>query len=274
MSLSQNIKKLRLEKGLTQEQLALKLGVSAQAVSKWENSDTYPDGALLTPLAQVLDASLDTLFDNRKVTMADVSSRITRLIGNSKGKDRLHLAREICWQIEKGYFGHADEPDTLYDPDELKQCLSSSYVLDDNGFTPVSNGQAPFFALFPQYENCFGEVIGDGEEARKLFLLLSSPDTMRAVIFIHRNRPDYVFEAELLASVCGIDGDRLEKVMQELLELDLASKKELELNGERRTLYFSNPKHMTVALMLMAHEFFYKGSYSYTAHCRTVPFLG
>ena len=40
MSLSQNIKKLRLEKGLTQEQLALKLGVSAQAVSKWENSDT------------------------------------------------------------------------------------------------------------------------------------------------------------------------------------------------------------------------------------------
>ena len=51
MSLSANIKRLRLEKNLTQEQLATKLGVSAQAVSKWETSETYPDGALLVPLA-------------------------------------------------------------------------------------------------------------------------------------------------------------------------------------------------------------------------------
>lgn len=36
MSLSQNIKRLRLEKEMTQEQLASLLGVSAQAVSKWE----------------------------------------------------------------------------------------------------------------------------------------------------------------------------------------------------------------------------------------------
>ena len=43
MSLSENIKKFRLEKNLTQEQLAAKLCISAQAVSKWETSDTYPD---------------------------------------------------------------------------------------------------------------------------------------------------------------------------------------------------------------------------------------
>lgn len=47
MCLSENIKNFRLKKDLTQEQLASRLGVSAQAVSKWERSETYPDGALL-----------------------------------------------------------------------------------------------------------------------------------------------------------------------------------------------------------------------------------
>ena len=76
MSLSANIKKLRLEKNLTQEQIATKLGVSAQAVSKWETSETYPDGALLIPLANELEVSLDELFGNDSVTMADISASV------------------------------------------------------------------------------------------------------------------------------------------------------------------------------------------------------
>lgn len=59
MSLSENIKKARLERKLTQEQLAEKLGVSPQAVSKWETSETYPDGALLVSLSNALGVSLD-----------------------------------------------------------------------------------------------------------------------------------------------------------------------------------------------------------------------
>ena len=80
MSLSANIKRLRLEKSMTQEQLATKLGVSAQAVSKWETSETYPDGALLVPLAKILEVSLDELFDNESVSMADLSGRIISLL--------------------------------------------------------------------------------------------------------------------------------------------------------------------------------------------------
>lgn len=63
MCLSENIKNFRLKKDLTQEQLASRLGVSAQAVSKWERSDTYPDGALLVSLSRELGASLDELFE-------------------------------------------------------------------------------------------------------------------------------------------------------------------------------------------------------------------
>ena len=119
MSLSENIKRLRLDKGLTQEKLANILGISAQAVSKWENSETYPDGALLVPLAKALDVSLDELFDNGTVSMADLSRRILTVISKANEKERFNIARNICWQIEKGLFGNELLCGEKYDPNEL-----------------------------------------------------------------------------------------------------------------------------------------------------------
>lgn len=52
---------LRKEKQMTQEQLASLIGVSAPAVSKWENDSTYPDITLLSPLARALGTTVDTL---------------------------------------------------------------------------------------------------------------------------------------------------------------------------------------------------------------------
>ena len=63
-----NIKRLRKEKGVTQEQLAEAMNVSCAAVSKWERGETYPDISLLQPLAFYFGVSLDTLmgYDKEK----------------------------------------------------------------------------------------------------------------------------------------------------------------------------------------------------------------
>ena len=62
MDLGKNIAKYRKEKNLTQRQLADLLGISFQAVSKWENSHSMPDVFLLPRLAAALDVSCDMLF--------------------------------------------------------------------------------------------------------------------------------------------------------------------------------------------------------------------
>lgn len=54
---------LRKEKGMTQEELAEKMGVSSQAVSKWENGNAMPEVALLVLLSQILDCSTDSLLN-------------------------------------------------------------------------------------------------------------------------------------------------------------------------------------------------------------------
>lgn len=56
-----NISRYRKERGLTQEELAKQLGITYQAVSKWENGQTTPDVSLLPVLASVLQVSIDRL---------------------------------------------------------------------------------------------------------------------------------------------------------------------------------------------------------------------
>lgn len=61
MQIGAHIAALRKSKGLTQEQLAAMLGVSAPAVSKWETDSSYPDITLLCPLARALGTHVDDL---------------------------------------------------------------------------------------------------------------------------------------------------------------------------------------------------------------------
>lgn len=59
--LNENIKNLRKAKGLSQEELAIKLNVVRQTVSKWENGLSVPDSSMLISLAEELDTSVSTL---------------------------------------------------------------------------------------------------------------------------------------------------------------------------------------------------------------------
>lgn len=60
--LSQRISHFRKQNGLTQEQLANHLGISSQAVSKWENEQSCPDVSLLPVLSDIFRITLDELF--------------------------------------------------------------------------------------------------------------------------------------------------------------------------------------------------------------------
>jgi len=69
-TIGKRISNLRKEKGITQEDLAERLGVTPQAVSKWENDISYPDITLLPRLAEILVVTVDELLsgENNKKT--------------------------------------------------------------------------------------------------------------------------------------------------------------------------------------------------------------
>ncbi len=273
MSLSGNIKRLRFEKNLTQEQLATKLGVSAQAVSKWETSETYPDGALLVPLANELNVSLDELFGNESVTMADISSKIVKLIHNTEAKERFNIARDIGWQIERGLFNCRMEIEKKYDPNEIKNQKNASYILDDNGFTIVSNGKEPFFSVFPQPAEGYGYFLNDKKDLQEIFAALSHESTMNALIYLYHKTENYVFEKEVLERDCAIQKEQLKNVLDDLLTLKVIWMQKLTINGEERMLFYSRPNHNLLALFIMARQIGYNGAYSLQSHIRNTPFI-
>ena len=66
MSIGENIARLRKENGWTQAELGEKLGVSNQAVSKWELGMTMPDISLIIPLSIIFQISADELLDGKQ----------------------------------------------------------------------------------------------------------------------------------------------------------------------------------------------------------------
>ena len=76
-----NIKQLRQEKHIKQETLADAIGVSAQAVSKWETGASDPDISLLPQLANYFGVSIDELFE---VPRAEKMERIQNMIWDER----------------------------------------------------------------------------------------------------------------------------------------------------------------------------------------------
>lgn len=83
-TMGQIIKKLRKERGFTQEELAEQIGVTYQAVSKWENDLGMPDISQIVPLASVFNVSTDVLFGIDRTTETEEALKIVSIADDIK----------------------------------------------------------------------------------------------------------------------------------------------------------------------------------------------
>ena len=87
MSLGNKLAAARRAKNLTQEQLAEKLEVTRQAVSRWESDAAYPETDKIVRMAQILEVSCDYLLqDGVDETGKPAAAPVTRLLKQARGK--------------------------------------------------------------------------------------------------------------------------------------------------------------------------------------------
>ena len=99
--LNENIKRLRKSKGLSQEELAVKLNVVRQTVSKWENGLSVPDSGILILLADELDTTVSVLLgedvqENTPDDMKTISEKL-EVINLLLGKHSMRRVKIVRW---------------------------------------------------------------------------------------------------------------------------------------------------------------------------------
>lgn len=99
LKISENLKKLRRDRGNTQEDLANHLGISVQAISKWERGDGFPDITLLPYIAFYYEVTVDDILGcnrlRKQEELEDFKKKAQVLINKGKRKERLELCREM-----------------------------------------------------------------------------------------------------------------------------------------------------------------------------------
>ena len=102
--LGENIKKLRKNKGLTQEELAIKLKVVRQTISKWEKGFSVPDADMLQKLADILDVDVKQLLGAEMETeqdrneLAEQLARINEQLAIKNRRSRI-IWKVIGWSV-------------------------------------------------------------------------------------------------------------------------------------------------------------------------------
>lgn len=116
--IGENLKKLRMEKNVTQEMVAEYLGVTYQAVSRWENGAAYPDIELLPELARYFAVSLE------------------ELMGTEGDKERVQQIIAECWMLEDRAeaLARLRKLEREY-PNDWWVKLEVCYLLCDSGYT-------------------------------------------------------------------------------------------------------------------------------------------
>ena len=110
IQIGDNLKRLRAQKGLTQEQLAEVFHVSAQAVSRWENDQAYPDVGMLPGLAMYFGVSVDEILGMDGIRKEErLYAAVSRAYTLARGGE---LDRAIEW-IEENLKIYPDDSSLL-----------------------------------------------------------------------------------------------------------------------------------------------------------------
>lgn len=131
------IANLRKAKGLTQNDLGDRLGVTFQAVSKWERGETLPDTAILVDLANALETSVDSILTGGqqvlryrgKITVSQMRDGILALkqMGENLGQDN-GLYRNAIEGINKGL--NTNIEDAFFDA-RILECFVAEAIIQN-----------------------------------------------------------------------------------------------------------------------------------------------
>ena len=251
MSMGKNIAYFRKSKGYTQEELGQKIGVTNQAISKWESEASMPDIMLLPQIAKALDVTLDDLFADRVLNTSTQESKVfNEQAVHSFPKDaQAMIIDSLCQQTNlvncnSWDFLKAEQNPSTKKYDQIRQFYTMCCLSDTSGAAFVSNTLTMIDSCMKPTD--IGSIFDKPEVASGMKKL--SDSNVRRILahicndYFQSTKPfDYMdseyftidIQSNELARSLGISSDDMMEALEKLISLHIV---ELETNNGTRYL--------------------------------------
>lgn len=262
-SIGSVIAELRKKRGVTQEALAKAVGVSAQAVSKWENGGV-PDIELLPQIADFFEITVDELF-GRKANTVNITAAILDHIRKTKpdSEERFRAVFDLCWDIERSIFDFCSDvnmevvADTTvkdYEAINKPDGQQNSCVITNYGFTQMGiANRLQYFLCVPEMKDKQKSLL-DNIDYTAFFADLSNSDVFRALVFLFMRDAKKAFTENLLVKELNIEFKKAQEIVRILKKYQMVRSTQLELDDEIKDVYNLIPLPTFVGFLIFARE--------------------
>lgn len=254
---SSQLQRLRKEHNVTQETLAAHLGVSPQAVSKWENG-SYPDGDLLPKIADFFGVSIDYLYGRAKEDASVVQQIIDELqksFQSSENSEKLFFeqAMKYVWAIQTASWAANKY---YYDRPELNvtDSITVSELSSKEGFSYMRlNKDLEYYFLVKQPKEGFAKRLGITDEMAVLFAFLGDKTNLKILQYMLSLNWKEAVRAKTIAKLINIPVEKAEKALDFLCKFNGMFTKGSIINEDNKSenIYQSSPVKAVAPIMLM-----------------------
>lgn len=289
MNIGSTITRLRKERAMTQEQLGQAIGVSAQAVSKWENGG-MPDAELLPAIADRLGVTVDTLFGREEVPTENMTQTLVRWLVAIPAERRMRALFDLlCVTLRSPYYVDDEALANLVKSMQLPMAscwssdivngteeilwMRSSSVLEQGLQLTVPAEDCPLFLLLPEPPEGYEASFADNERYRQLFSALAAPGALEILRCLYGKKARY-YSAKAISRLSGVGLPETEDCLRAMWKSHLLNKTEVETEVEPMEVYQLTNTEAFVPFLLMA-RWLSEDFASYICHWegRTSPIL-
>lgn len=250
VSFGERLLELRKSMGVTQEFVGEKLGVSAQAVSKWEKGDSSPDISMLKALASLYRISIDTLLNvPYQPEIESIERRVEEMLLSTRVADEVRSVPkdigDLVWRVWKAAF-FCEMPN---EGDRNREKRRGNYRLVSKDNLMVWDDAGIAAIVKEDLYDRFGDL--KGSDVQKLASLLD--DKYLQVIAILK--PQTFLTREDIVAGTSLCDEEVAEILLDLLNKEL-------IRVRKRRYYLSPAKGIAVAMLLASLYLLQRGKYS------------
>lgn len=249
-SFHSNLTDRRKALGLTQEQLAQRLNVSSQAVSKWEKG-RFPDAALLPNIADALNISLDELFGLPTVqTQIAPETVVCRHLQSLPGEKRPEWITHLLYTMLCSYSPSIDLDSVRLRSSNEQETFGVLHTDHEIALERL-NADLRYFMYLEKPPAGVASYLKDEKGIVRLLATLGDIDAIRMIRYMASNCRNKLFLPAKLSEKLGIPLEKVQQIMNRLDRFGLVWRMAGDFNEEAPTILYGYTHNAALAMLLV-----------------------